>query len=89
MRREEQTMPVTVTPEAVEQTVVETIASFGPEPEQVTREATFESIEVDSLDLVELAQVVEEEFGVALKSDDVKDIRTVGELIDLVVSRAS
>jgi acyl carrier protein len=81
-------MPVAVTPEAVEEKVIETIASFGPDPEQVERSATFEALDVDSLDLVELAQVVEEEFGVALKGDDVKDIKTVGEAIDLVVSRA-
>jgi acyl carrier protein len=37
---------------------------------------------------VELAQVVEDEYGIALKGDDVKDIKTVGEVIDLVVSRA-
>ncbi len=43
---------------------------------------------MDSLDLVELAQVIEDEFGIALKGDDVKDIKTVGELVDLVVSRA-
>jgi acyl carrier protein len=82
-------MPVAVTPEAVEQKVVETIAGFGPDVEQVTREATFESLDVDSLDLVELAQVIEEDFGIALKGDDVKDIRTVGAAIDLVLSRAS
>ena len=81
-------MPVAVTPQAVEEKVVETIASFGPDPEQINREATFESLDVDSLDIVELAQVIEEEFGVALKGDDVKDIKTVGEAIDLVVSRA-
>jgi acyl carrier protein len=81
-------MPVAVTQEAVEQKVIETIASFGPDPEQVVPSATFEALDVDSLDLVELAQVVEEEFGVALKGDDVKDIKTVGEAIDLVVSRA-
>ena len=82
-------MPVTVTPEAVEAKVIETIASFGPEADQVTRDATFETLDVDSLDLVELAQVIEEEFGIALKGDDVKDIKTVGEAIDLVVGRAS
>jgi acyl carrier protein len=81
-------MPVAVTPDAVEEKVVETIATFGPEPAQINRDATFESLDVDSLDLVELAQVIEEEFGVALKGDDVKDIKTVGEAIDLVVSRA-
>jgi acyl carrier protein len=81
-------MPVAVTPEAVEEKVIETIASFGPQTEQITRASTFEALDVDSLDLVEIAQVIEEEFGVALKGDDVKDIKTVGEAVDLVVSRA-
>ena len=82
-------MAVAVTPQAVEEKVVETIASFGPDQDEVTRDATFEALDVDSLDLVELAQVVEDDFGIALKGDDVKDIKTVGEAIDLVVSRAS
>ena len=81
-------MPVAVTSEAVEAKVSETIASFGPEADTVTRGATFEELDVDSLDLVELAQVIEDEFGIALKGDDVKDIKTVGEAVDLVVSRA-
>ena len=81
-------MPATVTPEAVEATVIETLASFGPEVEDVTRDATLEALDIDSLDLVELAQVIEEEYGVVLKGDDVKDIKTVGEAIDLVVARA-
>ena len=81
-------MPVAVTHQSVEEKVVETLATFGPDPAQIEREATFESLDVDSLDIVELAQVIEEEFGVVLKGDDVKDIKTVGEAIDLVVSRA-
>jgi len=81
-------MPATVTPEAVEATVIETLASFGPEVEDVTRDATLEALDIDSLDLVELAQVIEEQYGVVLKGDDVKDIKTVGEAIDLVVARA-
>jgi acyl carrier protein len=81
-------MPVAVTTDAVEEKVVETIASFGAPVAEITRASTFEELDVDSLDLVEIAQVIEEEFGVALKGDDVKDIKTVGEAIDLVVSRA-
>ena len=81
-------MPVAVTPEAVEAKVIETIVEFAPDAGEVTRTTTFEAIDVDSLDLVELAQVIEDEFGIALKGDDVKDIKTVGEAIDLVVSRA-
>jgi acyl carrier protein len=81
-------MATTVTPEAVEKTVVEALPQFGVDESQITRDATFEELDVDSLDLVELAQVIEDEFGIALKGDDVKDIKTVGEAIDLVVSRA-
>ena len=55
---------------------------------EVTRDATFEQLDVDSLDLVELAQIVEDEFGVELDGDDVKDVKTVGEVIDLVVAKA-
>jgi acyl carrier protein len=78
----------TVTPEAVEARVVEALASFGPDVDQVTREATFEELDVDSLDLVELAQIVEDEYGVELKGDDMKSLKTVGDAIDLVVARA-
>jgi len=82
-------MPATATQETVEQTIVDAIAKLGPEPEDVTRDATFEQLDVDSLDLVEVAQVVEEEFGVALKGADMEKLRTVGDAIDLVVSRGS
>ena len=51
-------------------------------------EATFEDLDVDSLDLAELSQIIEDEFGVQLKGDDVGKIKTVGDAIDLVVSRA-
>lgn len=79
----------TITPAAVEERVVEAIAELGAEPSEVTREATFESLDIDSLDLVELAQVVEEEYGVVIKGEDARELQTVGDAIDLVVARAS
>jgi acyl carrier protein len=78
----------TATPEAVEARIVEALASFGPDADQVTRQATFEELDIDSLDLVELAQIVEDEYGVELKGDDMKSLKTVGDAIDLVVARA-
>jgi acyl carrier protein len=78
----------TVTSEQVEARVVETLASFGPEADQITRESTFQELDIDSLDLVELAQVVEDEYGVVLKGEDMKDLRTVGDAVDLIVNRA-
>ena len=77
----------TATTESVEEKLFAALTEMGAEGE-VTRDATFEQLDVDSLDLVELAQVVEDEFGVELGGDDVKDLKTVGEAIDLVVAKA-
>lgn len=54
----------------------------------MNREATFEALEIDSLDLAELSQIVEERFGVEMKSSDVAEIKTVGDAVDLVLARA-
>jgi acyl carrier protein len=81
-------MPETITPEAVEATVRDALVQFGPEPDDIKREATFEELDVDSLELAELSQIIEDEYGVKLKGEDVGKIKTVGDAVDLVVSRA-
>ena len=81
-------MPTQITTQSVEQVIFDGLSELGAEGD-VTREATFEDLDVDSLDLVELSQIIEDEFGVELEGDDVKDLRTVGDAIDLVVARAS
>ena len=80
-------MATQVTDEAVEKVIFDGLEEVGAEG-QVSREATFEDLDVDSLDLVELAQIVEDEFGVELDGDSVKDVKTVGDVIDLVVARS-
>jgi acyl carrier protein len=82
-------MATTATPQAVEEKIVEAIANLGAERDEINRDATFESLDVDSLDIVELSQVIEDEFGVELKGDDAQNLKTVGDAIDLVVARAS
>jgi acyl carrier protein len=79
-------MPTQATADSVEEVVFNGLTELGAEGE-VTRESTFDDLDVDSLDLVELAQIVEDEFGVELQGEDVKDLKTVGEAIDLVVAR--
>ena len=78
----------TVTTEQVEARVVETLASFGPDADQITPKSTFEELDIDSLDLVELAQIVEDEYGVVLTGDDMKQLKSVGDAVDLIVARA-
>jgi acyl carrier protein len=70
-----------VSNESVEKTIYDGLVELGTERDDLSREATLESLDVDSLDLVELAQIVEDEY-------DVKDVKTVGEVIDLVVAKA-
>jgi acyl carrier protein len=81
-------MSATITAEQVQPVVVDALAELGPDRDQITLEATWEELDIDSLDLAELSQVVEEEFGVRLKGDDVAQIKTVGEAVELIVKRA-
>ena len=82
-------MATQVTPDNVETVIFDGMVELGTERDELSREATLEDLDIDSLDLVELAQIVEDEFGVELRGDDVKDVKTVGEVIDLVVTKAA
>ena len=74
-------------PQDIETVVIESLASFGADPEALTRDATLDSVDVDSLDLVELTQVVEEKYAIDLEGADFKQIKTVGDVVDLVTAR--
>jgi acyl carrier protein len=80
-------MQAQATAESVEQVIFNGLKEVGAEGE-ISRDSTFEELDVDSLDLVEVAQIVEDEFGVELQGEDVKDLRKVGQVIDLVVARS-
>ncbi|MGH2715230.1 MAG: acyl carrier protein [Thermoleophilaceae bacterium] len=80
-------MSTTVTREEIEQRVFKALEEFGAESDQITPDAEFESMDVDSLDLVELAQIVEDEYGVQLKGEDMEGVKTVRQSVDLVMSK--
>jgi acyl carrier protein len=80
-------MTETVTREAVQDRVFAALEEFGADPSEISLDAEFEAIDIDSLDIVELAQIVEDEYGVKLKGEDVEGIKTVGQAVELVVSR--
>ena len=80
-------MSTTATEEQVEKVVIESLETFGADPRLIAPQATFEELDVDSLDLAELAQIVHEQFGVELKGADVAEVKTVEDAIRLIVSR--
>ncbi len=75
--------------EQIEKRMTDALESFGAEREQIKRDATWEELDIDSLDLVELAQIVEDEYGVKMKEEDMKDLKTVGDSVDFVAERAT
>jgi acyl carrier protein len=81
-------MSTTVTKEQIEERVFKALEEFGAEPDELNREAEFEALDVDSLDLVELAQIVEDDYGVQLKGEEMENLKTVGQAVDLVAEKA-
>jgi acyl carrier protein len=80
-------MPSTTQTTAIESTVYAALENFGAKADEITREATWDDIDVDSLDLAELAQVVEDEHGVKMEDEDMKQIKTVGDAIDYIAAK--
>ncbi len=60
------------------------------EESQVTPDASFqESLNADSLDIVELIMALEEGFGIEIPDDDAEKIRTVGDAIRYIKATQS
>ena len=76
-------------PAQIEKVITESLISFGANADDINRDAELTALDIDSLDLAELSQIIEEQFGVELTSGDVAEITTVGDAIDLVAERAS
>lgn len=62
------------------------ISEYKPvEPGSLTAETTFESLQLDSLDLVDMAMACEDTFGVTVEVNE--NLKTVGDLIAIVEAK--
>jgi acyl carrier protein len=89
---EEHQMHQGTSPEQAEQVqarVYEAIAGFDVDAALITREASLEDLSIDSLDLVELTQLLEDEYEIRIGADDAQQFDTVGDIISLVLARLS
>ncbi len=65
------------------------VDKLSVDEDKVTIEARFqEDLETDSLDLVELVMTMEEDFGIKISDEEASEIKTVGDAVDFVMSRA-
>jgi len=81
-------VPETATKDQIQARVTDALVEFGEERDALSLDARFEDLEVDSLDLVELAQIVEDEYGVELTDSDMDKLETVRDVVDLIAERA-
>lgn len=82
-------MPETVTKDQIEGRVIDALVEFGEEREAVSLDSRIDELEVDSLDLVELAQIVEDEYGVEISDADMDGLVRVRDVVELVAARGS
>ena len=52
--------------------------------EEMDRDTTFESLHVDSLDMVEMVMDMEEELGIDFEMDGDVKLETIGDLADYI-----
>jgi acyl carrier protein len=60
-------------------------AEFGLEPSSIELSANLiDDLDLDSIDLVDLAVSLEEERGIKLDEEDLKSVRTVGDAVNAI-----
>lgn len=60
---------------------------LGVPADDITPEATFDELDLDSLDLVEFALGAEDEFGVRISDDEAEGLSSVGDAVALLETK--
>jgi acyl carrier protein len=67
--------------------IKELLTEFEVDASEVNMDSEFETLGLDSLDLVELSVKVEDSFGLEIEEDDLKEVVTVGDAVRLVLAK--
>jgi acyl carrier protein len=82
-------MPVPTNTEVLQAIREELDAIKVPGALEASEDQTWQDLDVDSLDLVELVKALEDRFGVAIADGRLKAIKTVGDAVALVQELAT
>ena len=64
-------------------------STLGCDESKISREARLaEDLDADSLAAAELAMALEEELSITIEDDDLKNLKTVGDIIDYLAAHA-
>lgn len=65
------------------------VDKFGVPEDDISPEATFDDLDLDSLDLVEFALAAEEELGVRISDEEAEDLETLQDTVKLLESKGA
>lgn len=57
------------------------VEDFDIPADEITPDASFEALGLDSLDVVDLTLAIEERTGIKLEDEELEDVRTVGDAV--------
>lgn len=60
---------------------------FNIDEDEITKNTSFkDTLNADSLDLVELVMALEDEFGLEVEDEDMENIKTVGDAVEYITN---
>ncbi|MBW3605457.1 MAG: acyl carrier protein [Actinobacteria bacterium] len=65
------------------------IEKFGVAEDEISPEATFSDLDLDSLDLVEFALAAEEEMGVRISDEEAEQLDTLNDTVKLLEQKGA
>ncbi len=65
------------------------VEKFGVEEDEISPTATFEDLDLDSLDLVEFALAAEEELGVRISDEEAEQLDTLEDTVKLLEQKGA
>lgn len=78
----------TLTRELIEARIVRALAAFDVDTSKLAPEANLEELDIDSLDIVELSQILHDDYDLDIKPQDFQGVETYGEALETVFRKA-
>jgi acyl carrier protein len=78
--------PIATSRAQVETRIIDGLVEFGADREKLRPEATLEELDIDSLDLFELGQILHQEFGIEVDAKDFEEVTTLGDAQEAMLS---
>jgi len=77
----------TPTRDQISARIQDALVEFGADSEKLQPEATLEELDIDSLDLFELGQILNQEFSIDVDPQDFVDVTTLGQAQDAMLKQ--